>query len=147
MSRRVLGSALALSLVVLVAGCPAATNSPVTGKMTLDGTPLAGAEIEFEKRDKEGVGKFSARSDAEGKFKVAQIAGRTIAPGTYQVLVTKWVDPKGKITEQGEIDQLRAAGLAKNVVPEKYADTASTPLKADIKAGSNELAPFDLKSK
>lgn len=136
-----------IPLAFFVAGCSPASSPPITGKVTLDGSPLTHADVEFEKRDKEGVAKFAAKTDAEGKFTVPSIPGRTVAPGTYQVMVTKWVDGKGKETPPEEVEMLKASGKAKNIVPAKYSDTASTPLKADIKSGANDLPPFDIKSK
>jgi hypothetical protein len=137
----------AIPLAFAVAGCTPAGSPPITGKVTLDGSPLTHADVEFEKRDKEGVAKFAAKTDAEGKFKVPSVPGRTIAPGTYQVLVTKWVDAKGKETDPENVEMLKASGNAKNIVPAKYSDPAFSPLKAEIKSGANELQPFDIKTK
>jgi hypothetical protein len=144
MRRALVKSTLAFTVAIVLAGCSGSSGPQITGLVMLDGSPLADAELLFEKRDKEGVGKFGARCNAEGKFEVPNIPGRNIAPGKYVVLITKWVDKKGKITEPAEIDQLRAAGLARNIVPDKYGDAASSPLSAEIKEGKNELPKFEL---
>ena len=133
--------------VMIGAGCTGGGSTQISGKVKLDGSPLPDAELLFEKRDKDGVGKFDAKTDSEGKFQVPHIPGRVIPPGTYQVMITKWVDKKGKVTAPEEIEQLRAAGNAKNIVPEKYGDPASSPLKAEIKEGTTEVPLFDLTSK
>jgi hypothetical protein len=135
---------LVFTVAIALAGCSGGGGNQISGLVVLDGSPLADAELLFEKRDKEGVGKFNAKTNAEGKFEVPNIAGRTIAPGKYQVLITKWVDKKGKITAPEEVDQLRAAGNARNIVPEKYSDPAFTPLVAEIKEGKTELPKFEL---
>jgi hypothetical protein len=146
--RRGIAAVIPTFLVVFVAvGCGGGGGSQITGKITLDGSPLADADIEFEKRDKEGVAKFNAKSDAEGKFKVPVVPGRVIRPGTYQVMVTKWVDKKGKAVPPEDIEQIKAAGTAKNILPEKYSDPTSSPLKAEIKEGKTEVPTLELASK
>src|SRR5262245_29580879 len=107
-------SAFAVVFACTVTGCTPAGSPPITGSVMLDGSPLTEADVDFEKRDKEGVGKFAAKTDAEGKFKVPSVPGRQIKPGTYQVLITKWVDKKGKVTPPEEIEMLKASGNAKN---------------------------------
>ena len=146
MSHRI-GFLLVFASLVMgaLAGCSKSGNV-VKGKVTLDGTPVENAQIEFEKGGKEAAGKFHAKTNAEGKFELLPFGANSIQPGTYNVFISKWADPKGKITDPGEIDQLRAAGLAKNVIPEKYGDTTSAVLTAKINEGVTELPAFELVS-
>jgi hypothetical protein len=146
MRRRLARLALPSAVVLIIAGCSGGGNR-VTGKVLLDGNPLAGAEVRFEKGGKAGADKFVARTDEEGKFEIVPIGGRSIEPGKYVVLISKYVDKTGKQTAPEEVEQLRAAGTAKNIVPEKYNDPSSPNLTAEVKEGKTELAPFDLKTK
>jgi hypothetical protein len=63
------------------------------------------------------------------------------------VLINKYVDPKGKAIDPEELEQLKASGTLKNIVPTKYNSVVESELIVDLKPGANELQPFDLKSK
>ncbi len=147
MPRGLVALTFVCALLLMSAGCGRGSGSRATGKVLLNGQPLADAEVLFEMKSKEGAAKYVARSDAEGKFAVVPPGGKAIIPGTYRVAITKWVDKKGKVTDPAEIDQLRAAGMAKNVVPDQYSDFATTPLTAQLQDGKTELPPFDIKAK
>src|SRR4051794_20874958 len=68
-------------------GCGGST--PCGGRVTLDGSPLAGASLMFNPQFNGGV-QASGLSDKDGLFTLVTITGeRSISPGEYAVLVTK----------------------------------------------------------
>lgn len=126
-----------------MAGCNATSDAPatfpVTGVVTLDGQPVAGADVSFlpAAGDAEAAPAQAVTDDA-GRFEVATLfdQGRTsqpgMRPGSYAVQITKIERPPP------------AAGLSqapKNVLPRKYASTATSGLNATVTAdGENEFA-------
>lgn len=121
---------VAASLLV-GAGCgevakPIPKIAPVTGTLTLDGQPLAEANISFEARD--GSGMYLGRTDTEGKyFLTDQRAGdRGASLGEHRVRVEKPTEPGGPDT-----------------LPERY--TRGLELTATVTPGENTI-DFDLKS-
>lgn len=100
----------------------------VTGTVTLDGSPLPGANILFQPQ--QGKTAF-AMTDEKGKFELMynqDVAGTV--PGSYSVKVSKEKNP-----EEPGMD----------LVPPKYNE--KTTLKADVKSGVENDFQFDLTSK
>jgi hypothetical protein len=130
---------------LFLSGCSGGGGSGarVKGSVNLDGKPLAGAKIDFVAS--EGGGTIV--TDDQGKFEFKGGTFDTLKPGKYQVFVTKFVDKAGKVTAPEEVEQLVAAGLAKNLVPAKYGDRQIPSLEVDVKAGQAEIPPIELKSK
>ena len=128
----------------------------VEGVVTLDGTPLADADIGFSPATP-GQGLAAAgRTNADGTFQLnAQGAspGRGTVAGEYVVTVRKVVaaagagptstdDPNyGK--ELPDISGRDAQ--AKSLVPEVYTDAKTSPLKASVQRGKNTFQ-FDVKT-
>jgi hypothetical protein len=108
---------------------------------------LPEATVSFIGDAQSKLGGFASKTDGQGKFEIR--AGGTpptvITPGTYRVLISKFVDKKGQAPNAEEYDQLKAAGQLRNLVPTKYNDPAESVLVVEIKAGANDLPPFDLK--
>lgn len=139
----------AVLTLTLVAGCadgprqPPVETAPVAGKVTVNGAPLADAYIEFATKDFAGT----AKTDAQGKFKLAQGA----AVGENKVMIK--VIPEGFVEDvEGGMDlgQLEASGdlakmnMAASPIPADYADPEKTPLKFVVQEGGTETANFDL---
>src|SRR5262249_31387355 len=122
-----------------------------TGSLTLDGKPLGDARVVFvanEGNANKAMG-ATARTDAEGKFRIKQDGKVVWKPGKYKVQVTKIVDRQGNVPDEQESGQLEAAGAggkSKNLVPARYGGDDS-PLDAEIQPGENNLPPFQLKSR
>lgn len=144
---RVAAVVAALTFSFLATGCSGSSKPRITGKVTLDGTPLADAEVSFEKQQKGPGAKYKATTDAEGKYHLVIYGTQPVEAGTYRVTIAKYVDKKGKVTDPGELTQLKMAGMAKNIVPSQYSDPAFSQLKADLKPQDMEIPPFELKSK
>ena len=137
MNRWLLGLALAFTLAA--AGCGGARDYstlqlvPVTGKITLDGAPLAGAQVHFQGSD--GLGATGV-TDSGGNYTLnydSEQAGSP--PGAKTVKITtagaeeEGADPDNAVGEK---------------VPARY--NRQTTLKADVSA-TNSTFNFDLKTK
>lgn len=123
---------LCFFLILAIVGCgnPVAT---VTGKVTLDGKPLETGNIGFHPT---GSGPVATTTiGAGGSFTVGTEA--SAVPGSYQVVIIA-----------NEVKESKAPGavlMPKRITPEAYGKKESTPLKADLKSGSNTIS-FDLKN-
>ena len=105
--------AVGLALAAALPGC--SSGPPLEGVVTLDGKPLAFANVMLVpdgEPDTRPVA--SGNTDREGKFQLQRIGGdgAAIPPGTYKVIVTA-ADPAIKISS-------------------RYSDPAKTPLSAKI---------------
>lgn len=118
---------------------------PVTGKVTLKGEPLASASITLHPTAREGMTQFaSAISDETGAFQLRTlIPGLTadqckgVLPGTYQVVVSKIVQPDGSPLPEGvsEAD----APATKQAVPVVYTTPERSPLQHTVTSAGEEL--------
>ncbi|WP_254506719.1 DUF4198 domain-containing protein [Anatilimnocola floriformis] len=148
---RISGIALALAtlIVVGVLGCGSkgAPLAPVTGRVTLDGQPLAGATVCFMR---EGSPKWSfGQTDADGKFALTTIAENDGAYlGLNQVTVSQPAATSastapnrpavGVPAPDEYFKQLaKSAASQPKLVPEKYQQLGASGLSAEIKAGQN----------
>ncbi len=139
--RFLIGTTAILSLAII--SCAGNSGlAPVTGKVTYQGKPVPEATIVF-------VGEGSARpaiaiSAADGTYSLRTLDANGAAPGNYMVVVTKTELP----AEAGEPPSMEeAANRArtpppppKRLLPAKYGDATTTPLKFEVKLGQkNEM--------
>ena len=117
---------------------------PVTGQITLDDRPLAGAGIMFLPRGKtRGTGAYGM-SNAEGRYTLKTDYGGDGAPeGEFAVTVSRVVNrdgtpyvPNPDAAEAGERETL----------PAIYHDSIKTVLSANVPKGGGKI-DFPLKSK
>jgi hypothetical protein len=121
----------------LLAGC--GRGGPeiayVTGRVTMDGKPLANASVIFIPENGRPAG---AATDADGNYVLNFAQGRRGAiPGKNAIRITTQRDPT-----PGEGDE--AIPGSKETVPAKY-NTNST-LEFVVEPGKKNVANFDLKS-
>lgn len=143
-----------------LAGCSSGTPLPdfveklvpVSGKLMLDGEPLAGATVVFNP-DPSAAGGETAYgvTDTDGNIEVkTQIPGNTpregIVEGRYVVTAFKLEMPDGSPVPKDMTDADAEADGARHVVPPIYLDASSSPLKVDIKPGGEPLV-LELKSR
>lgn len=124
-------------------------TEPVTGTITLDGTPLADATVTFVPDDKK-ANPGTGITKADGKYQLATTANPGAMPGTYKVVIEAYRANDGaalKVEEGTDIEQLKMAGQAKQILPPNYSDPTATELKAEVKSGSPNVHDFALKSK
>lgn len=138
----------------LMAGCsgsnqPTFDLTPVSGSVTLDGKPLADADVAFylqgqSPKDYHGsVGK----TDAQGKYELQAGVAKGAVPGSYKVTVSRFRDAKGgPIVEQEgmDLEQLKMTGQAKETIPPKYSDLDKTELTTTVEAGKTDGYDFSL---
>jgi hypothetical protein len=138
-----------LFLVLSLAGCGAKTNA-VTGTVTLDGKPLAGAAIQFVPQ---GAGRdATGETDKNGHFAMSTFKpGDGVLPGTYKVTIAPPTGEVDKATYATAEDAMNAGSksAAKNAkkassFPEKYTRPDLTPLTQEVPATGK--VTFELKS-
>ena len=108
--------------------------STVSGKVTLEGIVLDKGDIGFHQA--EGVVVSTTRINQDGSYKIGAEA-KTL-PGNYKVVIIANEVSIGK--GPGNVP------MPTRITPLAYSSKEQTPLKAELKAGSNEFN-FDLKSK
>jgi len=113
---------------------------PVTGSVSFEGKPTPGATVLFFPMDNaklKGV-RISAEVDEDGAFEmmtgVPKGALPGVKPGKYFVTVT-WTKPANP--EDKDSDMI-------DLVPAKYGDYNTSPIRVEIKDGENSLDPFEL---
>lgn len=138
---------------------------PVTGKITLNGTPLEGATVSFasnlpDAKPANGV------TDAQGNYRLqTYISGTSqtdgALPGDYVVMVTKFdagnqqKPTAEEAAKQATATQKALEGVAKTgqptgmpgaptlLTPAKY-QTKESPLKATVEKGKDNVWNYDL---
>jgi hypothetical protein len=155
----------ALILALAVVGCGGKYKPvPVSGVVTLDGSPVEGATVYFyavgdekEGRPAQGV------TDKNGEFRLSTMGENDGAlRREYKVVIAKYVPslpklkvPKFSDSPEGQADRqdfmyrhYESKGIQpfKNALPEKYSDSNSTPLSCHVK-GRMSGVKFELTSK
>lgn len=131
----------------IVVGCSQSdTAGPklvaVNGTVTLDAKPLANAQVTFlPTGNTPGFGS-TAKTDAEGKYKLkGQRGGEGAVAGTYKVVISKRVLPDGSIDDKPPIES-----QAKEMLPVKYSMEPQSTLTATVPE-SGGTVDFSLKSR
>ena len=137
-ARLLLGFALVLGL-----GCGSEKFAPVSGTVTMNGKPLAGALVIFSPIAREGsidAGPGSSgKTNDKGEYTLTSDTGRTGAlVGKHRVSVSLMKPGTG------ESDDRRRPGQLVNQVPVKY--NGKTELTYKVPAGGTDKADFALKS-
>ena len=111
---------------------------PATGTVLYKGKPAEGARVTFvsltdndPKKPKPG-----AEVGPDGAFRLSTYASYDGAPpGTYAVVIV-YPSPAQKIDEQN---------AGPDLLQGRYANPKTTPLRAEIKEGTNDLGPFHVR--
>ncbi|MGQ9576856.1 MAG: hypothetical protein ACUVUC_16255 [Thermoguttaceae bacterium] len=143
---RMIGMACAFGAVswLAIGGCGKAGYklAPVSGRVTLDGKPLANIHITFQpvavgENLFPGPGSFG-RTDSDGRF-VLNVADKPPRPGAVVGKHRVTLAPVGEAS--GEDDEVVKVP---NPIPAKYREK---PLEFEVPAGGTDKADFDLTSK
>jgi len=152
---------LLLGFCLLAWGCGGKPKVIVHGLVTLDGQPLDGAQVGFVPENSALPG-GGATTKSKGEFEIVPYKNANVLePGVYAVTVNKLelppkmqaklkdLPPDSALAKQmsGALGPMGPAGVRTNVVPPQYRAKERTPLKVTLKAGLNELEPFELKSR
>jgi hypothetical protein len=145
--RRQFGIAVALLVVVAVAGCMSgdAKLVPVTGKVTYKGQPVANANVTFV----HAGGKTSpvGVTDASGVFTLGSPTGQGAIVGDYKVGIVKKAAREGAPANPKPEDMIKMMQGGKSVpepkdeIPVKYADATTSGLTAKV-TGDKEKDNF-----
>lgn len=151
-------SIVAIVLILLapvVVGCgkgdAGPKTHPVSGKVTLDGKPLADTNVEF--LNKEAQFASFGKTDAQGSYRLVQGA-----PAGENSVVIRKPPPPGAASDHPEMDsgQIEAMYLGneqfmrnplldkESGIPPEYSDPLKTPLKFMVPEGGTDGANFDL---
>jgi hypothetical protein len=153
-SASLLAVVLATAMLVQVGGCGSKQEyGEVEGVVTLDGQPLANAEVVFLPDPEKGnTGRRSiALTDAQGRYRVSSDAGRAGAPlGYHRVCINDLLaGPPGAPAPLVEGSAETAGSVkppsqpqkqSKSRFPVEYGSAQSTPLRdIEIKSGSQTI--------
>lgn len=146
-----------LALTVLTSfGCGSGKikTIPVTGTITLDGSPLADAMVAFVPDSETEGTQASGRTDSSGKYTIKPVTAEA-DPGTtagkYKVTVrkTEMVSTGQTITntdDDGNTEKVKDM-RAVETLNKLYTSRTTTPFEAEVVAGKENVFDFDLKSK
>lgn len=136
--RTALGLLLVVSLVSAGCGGDGLERAPITGIVTVEGTPLASALVQFlPQPGTPGEGALGS-SNAEGRFEVISSRDEDdgIPPGEYVVRVSRLMDADGS-TIPVEAPQADFPDAVESV-PAPYS-TINSPIKIQITAEGGEV--------
>lgn len=116
---------LLLTLVPLVSGCGSDSGTvPVTGKVTLDGVPLAEGDIIFRATD--------GTPSHAGKIQNGAYSA-DVSPGEKQVEITAYREVPGKFREDNPGERTPVREM---YIPEQY--NRKSTLKIEVSRGGEE---------
>lgn len=130
-------SALILAGVAALAVCQAGCgkhSASVSGKVTLDGKPLATGVVNFTPAAT-GASAY-ANIGADGRYALQTGAEAGLEPGSYKVTVAANATPEQAAAMGIKIGR---EGIMPLLTPPRYADVSTTPLVVDVKAGRQEI--------
>jgi hypothetical protein len=147
MKRVLIGCAVAF-LAAAISGCGQGANNPtvypVTGTVIYKGQPVADAIVAFQ--GEEGTKLATGRTDAEGRFELTTYEpGDGAVPGKHHASVTKITAPPPVSGGGSTMEDALAAGnktqqaVAKNELPEQYADPMRAQLEFTVTSGTNDF--------
>lgn len=115
----------------------------VSGKVTLNAQPLAGARVIFEDAQRKTS---QAITDSSGNYVLRLDSLKTgVSPGRKIVRITsRTLDEGESLSEGGREDSEGTTAIKPDHVPQQY--NSSSQLVADVRPGSDQVFNFDLKS-
>jgi hypothetical protein len=117
---------LGFLIVAIATGCGGPES--LSGSVTLDGKPLAGAAVVFIPEG-EGAETVVGSTDEQGQFVITPAAGESIAYGQNKVIVSKRED----LTPA----QIDAFVTPKELLPPRFSDLSQTELVVEVTSGAD----------
>lgn len=124
-----LSSTALLLLVALCVGC-GGMPATVTGKVTVGGKSYEALRVSFV--PEAGGATVSGKTDAEGHYTLKTGKQTGLSPGEYRVTVTGFSKTPSPTMSKAEVDALR-------IIPEASSNRDTTPHRATVSPGSNEV--------
>lgn len=129
----------------LLCGC----DSPeprfsVTGKVTMNGSPLKEGTISFENQAK-GIA-LSGQIRDDGTYQLSSYKGKGLPAGSYKISIS----PAGRLQSAEDIPLVGKnpkppKDVSKSLIPEKYRNASTSGLTAEVREGTNPPFEFDIK--
>jgi hypothetical protein len=138
-------SVAVLLLLGALLGCGRKNDlSPVSGTVTVDGKPVAAAQVLFTAASGRPA---AGETDAQGRYVLStHETGDGAAVGTYSVTVT--ARPTIRVSAAGAVGpptgRPKVEHGAVSPVPLKYSDITNPQLTVEVKPGDNDI-PLELK--
>lgn len=134
---------LLAGLAASLAGCGGAQNPwdrvyPAAGKVTLNGKPIAGAQVTLTPVNAEVPATIrpTAVSQADGQFTLGTLDTADGAPEGEYVVTVVW----------HPVEHTKAGAVrGDNKLPVRYARGETSGLKVQVEKGTRELPPLELK--
>lgn len=129
-----------LVLALMIAGCGGEDDGrrPVSGTVTLDGSPLPSGTVGLldAEGNPGGVGMIN-----DGEFSITQSSNISgTMPGTYQVSVESWEQEPGEVLADGSMAEGKLA------TPEKYRNPQTSGLTIEVPEGGVSGIQLELTS-
>ncbi|MDR1958088.1 MAG: hypothetical protein LBQ54_03430 [Planctomycetaceae bacterium] len=123
----------------------------VTGTVTFNSKPVAGASVNFTPKGTNGHPAY-AITEKDGTYKLQTLLGKPDAgttPGDYIVTIYKTEnEPTGrKIPDETNPDQMVEVMKAKDALPLIYKNPQKTPFSVTVVSGQANTFDFELTSK
>lgn len=158
-----------LAALALLVGCGTSTGPdtvPVTGTVTLDGTPVGGALVTFSPKTPEGQA-AAGTTDASGRFELTtSVSGDGAVLGSYFVGISKTsggeaVGTSGPVDDEAAYKAAEKKGIdltgasdakekpeaVKDELPPRYKSPGTSGFSAEVKAGEKNDFTFPMTSK
>lgn len=122
---------VAFGMLVFIAGCGGKNEATVSGAVTLDGKPLTTGNVVFHPAVDGPVGYGTI--DSTGRYTLQTGDAPGLVPGSYIITVSAIERPSAEELKVNEYT------LPKMLTPMKYNKKEETPLKFDVKPGTNAI--------
>lgn len=148
---RTIATLLSLAGFSVLLGCGGESvpsdMASVSGTVTHNNEPVAEATVIFTPVG--GTSSAAGRTDEAGTFTLTAGPEPGVEPGDYQVIVTKRESNDAEQVSEDHPDYDGSASVNRtqskptHLLPEKYANANSTPLKVTLTEGKNDV-PLEL---
>lgn len=118
---------------------------PVTGVVTLDGKPLAGAVVTFLNQDEHGT-LTVGETDENGAYRLKYLGAEGTTAGPYRVAVSYLMSADGEViglARRSTNSPTAEVNSATELLPPRYSDLGRSTMKAEVPLGGGSFS-FEL---